>query len=125
MVYPSLQAAQMLHEHGLSCTVVNARFVKPLDLDLILPLAQNSRLGVITVEEGCLAGGFGSAILEAFSDHGLGVPCYRFGIPDEFVHHAKRSELLTDLGLTGATIAQRILALLQPTEVAVRTKTNL
>lgn len=119
MVYPSLQAAQMLHEHGLSCTVVNARFVKPLDLDLILPLARNSRLGVITVEEGCLAGGFGSAVLEAFSDHSLGVPCYRFGIPDEFVHHAKRSELLTDLGLTGATIAQRILDLPQPKAGAV------
>ncbi|WP_287128619.1 1-deoxy-D-xylulose-5-phosphate synthase [Candidatus Cyanaurora vandensis] len=119
MVQPSLQAAQMLHEHGLSCTVVNARFVKPLDLELILPLARTSRLGVITVEEGCLSGGFGSAVLEALNDHGVRVPVYRFGIPDHFVHHAKRPELLAELGLTSAMIAQRILAAMELAPVLI------
>ncbi|HEY9837777.1 MAG TPA: 1-deoxy-D-xylulose-5-phosphate synthase, partial [Vampirovibrionales bacterium] len=60
MVYPALQTAEILNEHGISATVVNARFVKPLDTELILPLAQ--RIGkVVTMEEGCLMGGFGSA----------------------------------------------------------------
>ncbi len=121
MVYPSLQAAQLLHEHGLSCTVVNARFVKPLDQELLIPLAQNSRLGVITVEEGCLPGGFGSAVLELLNDHGLHTPVYRFGIPDEFIHHAKREELLADLGLTGSAIAQRILDVMQKDPVLAQT----
>ncbi|MFO0209221.1 MAG: transketolase C-terminal domain-containing protein, partial [Pseudanabaena sp.] len=66
MVYPSLQVAELLNEHGVSATVVNARFAKPLDTELILPLAQ--KIGkVVTLEEGCLMGGFGSAVLEALN----------------------------------------------------------
>jgi 1-deoxy-D-xylulose-5-phosphate synthase len=71
------------------------------------------------VEEGSLPGGFGSAVLECLSDHGVRVPVTRLGIPDEFVHHAKRSELLAELGLTGAQIAQRILDLTPVTEAVL------
>ena len=64
MVYPAMQTAEILSEHGIEATVINARFVKPLDTELILPLAQ--RIGkVVTMEEGCLMGGFGSAVAEA------------------------------------------------------------
>ncbi|NEO27960.1 MAG: 1-deoxy-D-xylulose-5-phosphate synthase, partial [Kamptonema sp. SIO4C4] len=108
MVYPALQVAEILGEHGISATVVNARFVKPLDLELILPLAQ--RLGkVATFEEGCLMGGFGSAVTEAFQDHDVLVPVKRFGVPDQLVDHAKPDESKADLGLTASQMAETLL----------------
>lgn len=108
MVYPALQVAEILSEHGVEATVVNARFVKPLDTELILPLAE--RIGkVATLEEGCLPGGFGTAVAEAFLDHDLLIPLKRFGVPDQLVDHAKPDESKADLGLTSAQIAERIL----------------
>ncbi|MEN9204473.1 MAG: 1-deoxy-D-xylulose-5-phosphate synthase [Thermostichales cyanobacterium DRC_bins_46] len=110
MVHPSLQAAERLMEHGIRATVVNARFAKPLDTELLLPLARE--IGrVVTVEEGCLMGGFGSAVAEALLDAGVLVPITRLGVPDQLVEHAKPEESLADLGLNSAGIAQRILAL--------------
>ncbi|WP_017327940.1 1-deoxy-D-xylulose-5-phosphate synthase [Synechococcus sp. PCC 7336] len=107
MVHPSLHAAEILTEHGIQATVVNARFVKPIDTELILPLA--SRIGkVVTVEEGCLMGGFGSAVAEALSDADVTVPVLRLGVPDKLVDHAKAEESLAELGLTSASIAERI-----------------
>jgi 1-deoxy-D-xylulose-5-phosphate synthase len=107
MVTPALQAAHMLSEHGIDACVVNARFVKPLDTELILPLAR--RIGrVVTVEEGCRMGGFGSAVLEALMDGGAVVPVTRIGIDDQFVTHATRSQLLESLGLTAGGIARTI-----------------
>jgi 1-deoxy-D-xylulose-5-phosphate synthase len=107
MVTPALQAAHMLSEHGIDACVVNARFVKPLDTELILPLAR--RIGrVVTVEEGCRMGGFGSAVLEALMDGGAVVPVTRIGIDDQFVTHATRSQLLESLGLTASGIARTI-----------------
>jgi 1-deoxy-D-xylulose-5-phosphate synthase len=109
MVQSALQVAEILGEHGISATVVNARFVKPLDLDLILPLAQ--RLGkVVTFEEGCLMGGFGSAVLEAFQENGVLVPCKRFGVRDLLVDHATPKESFADLGLTSSQMSEEILA---------------
>jgi 1-deoxy-D-xylulose-5-phosphate synthase len=108
MVQSALQVAEILGEHGVSATVVNARFVKPLDLDLILPLAQ--RFGkVVTFEEGCLMGGFGSAVLEALQDHQVLVPVKRFGIPDVLVDHATPKESFADLGLTSSQMSEEIL----------------
>ncbi|MBC7880891.1 MAG: 1-deoxy-D-xylulose-5-phosphate synthase [Anaerolineae bacterium] len=107
MVTPALQAANLLSEHGIDACVVNARFVKPLDTELILPLAR--RIGrVVTVEEGCRMGGFGSAVLEALMDGGAVVPVTRIGIDDHFVTHATRSQLLESLGLTASGIARTI-----------------
>ncbi|MEH2137174.1 1-deoxy-D-xylulose-5-phosphate synthase [Nostoc sp.] len=108
MVYPGMQAAEILSEHGVEATVINARFVKPLDTELILPLAK--KIGrVITLEEGCIMGGFGSAIAEALMDADLLVPVKRFGVPDVLVDHAEPDESKTELGLTSHQIAERVL----------------
>ena len=108
MVNSAMQTAEILSEHGIAATVVNARFVKPLDTELILPLAQ--RIGqVVTMEEGCLMGGFGSAVLEAFMDNNVLVPVLRLGVPDKLVDHAKPDESKVDLGLTPSQMAERIL----------------
>jgi 1-deoxy-D-xylulose-5-phosphate synthase len=79
--------------------VINARFVKPLDTDVLLqPLREGKFL--VTIEEGMLAGGFGSAVLEAANDEHLDArKLRRFGIPDHYVEHGERCELLDDLGL--------------------------
>ncbi|NEP08096.1 MAG: 1-deoxy-D-xylulose-5-phosphate synthase, partial [Okeania sp. SIO4D6] len=108
MVHPAVQTAEILSEHGIAATVVNARFVKPLDTELILPLAQ--RIGkVVTMEEGCLMGGFGSAVTEALMDNNVIVPVLRLGVPDKLVDHAKPDESKADLGLTPSQMAERIL----------------
>ncbi|MEQ9671382.1 1-deoxy-D-xylulose-5-phosphate synthase [Coleofasciculus sp. G2-EDA-02] len=107
MVYPALQTAEILSEHGIEATVVNPRFVKPLDTELILPLAQ--RIGkVVTLEEGCLMGGFGSAVAEALSDNNVLVPVKRFGVPDKLVDHAKPDESKAALGLTPSQMAEQV-----------------
>lgn len=108
MVYPGMQAAEILSEHGIEATVINARFVKPLDTELILPLAK--KIGrVVTLEEGCVMGGFGSAIAEALLDADILVPVKRFGVPDVLVDHAEPNESKTELGLTSHQIAERVL----------------
>ena len=86
-VYPAVEAADVLADFGISVAVVNARFVKPLDEELIVPLAE--RIGrVITIEDGVLMGGFGSAVLEALAHRGIqGVQVRRLGIPDQFIEH--------------------------------------
>ena len=108
MVAPSLEAAsRMEREHGLRVGVVNLRFAKPLDEDLIAELARTVPL-ILTVEENALAGGVGSAVAE--SVHRLGVTPQRLcclGIPDRFIDHGTTSGLLHGLGLTSAGIASR------------------
>jgi len=101
-----LAAAETLRGEGLDVGVINARFIKPLDTETILR-AISSCPFVITVEEAALAGGFGSAVVEAVSDAGLNAAhLRRLGIPDRFIEHAERSELLADLGLDAAGIAR-------------------
>ncbi len=109
MVNPALQAAEILMEHGVQATVINARFAKPLDMDLIAPLAQ--KIGhVVTLEEGCLMGGFGSAVLESLMDLNILVPVQRLGVPDKLVDHASPEQSFAELGLTSGQISDRILA---------------
>ncbi|MEG4963089.1 MULTISPECIES: 1-deoxy-D-xylulose-5-phosphate synthase [unclassified Microcoleus] len=109
MVYPAMQTAEMLSEHGIEATVINARFVKPLDTELILPLAQ--RIGqVVTMEEGCLMGGFGSAVAEALLDNNVLVPLMRLGVPDTLVDHATPEQSFATLGLNPSQMCDRILA---------------
>lgn len=104
-VTPALQAAEMLAQEGVEATVINARFVKPLDAELILEAAR--RCGrVVTIEDGVRQGGFGSAVLEMLQDHGCRVPVLRLGIPDEFIQHGKREKLLELLGLDGPGVAR-------------------
>jgi 1-deoxy-D-xylulose-5-phosphate synthase len=108
MVQTAMQVAEILSEHGIEATVINARFVKPLDTELILPLAQ--RIGkVATIEEGCLMGGFGSAVAETLLDNDVLALVKRFGVPDILVDHAKPEESIVDLGLTGSQIAEQLL----------------
>jgi 1-deoxy-D-xylulose-5-phosphate synthase len=109
MVHPAVQTAEILSEHGMEATVVNARFVKPLDKELILPKAQ--QIGrVVTMEEGCLMGGFGSAVAEALMDADILVSLLRLGVPDQLVDHAKPDEAKAEVGLTPAQMAENIRA---------------
>jgi len=104
MVGPALEAAEMLAAEGISAAVADARFVKPLDAKLVVDLAQ--RCGaLVTVEENAIAGGFGSAVLEALQEHGVAVPVRRLGLPDRFIEHGPRAALLEMIGLTAAGIA--------------------
>ena len=84
------------------------RFVKPLDTETLLACAKESKL-LVTLEEGALMGGFGSAVCEALADAGVQVPVLRFGIPDRFIEQGPRDELLARCGLQPGPIAQQIL----------------
>ena len=118
MVYPAMQTAEILSEHGVQATVVNARFCKPLDQALIHPLA--SSIGrVVTMEEGCRMGGFGSAIAESLLDAEILVPVVRIGIGDVLVEHATAEESKVDHQLTPDLMADRILKLFAKHPVAV------
>ncbi|MFE3601875.1 1-deoxy-D-xylulose-5-phosphate synthase [Streptomyces sp. NPDC059142] len=101
-----LDAAGLLAERGIGCTVVDPRWVKPVD-EQLAPLAERHRL-VAVVEDNCRSGGVGSAIGQALRDAGVDVPLRTFGIPEQFLAHAKRGEVLADIGLTPVEIAGRI-----------------
>ncbi|MEI6112225.1 MAG: 1-deoxy-D-xylulose-5-phosphate synthase [Cyanobium sp. ELA712] len=108
MVAPAMATAGLLQEQGVRAAVINARFLRPLDEGLILPMAR--RIGrVVTFEEGALAGGFGAAVLESLNDHDVLVPVLRLGIPDLLVDHASPEQSKEALGLTPAQMAARIL----------------
>ena len=109
MVHPSLAAAEHLAKDRIDTTVVNTRFVKPLDAPLLLALAQTKRL-IVTVEEAYLAGGFGSAVLELFEENGLQdkVRVVRMGIPDRLVTHGDPKLLLAKYGLDADGIYTRV-----------------
>jgi 1-deoxy-D-xylulose-5-phosphate synthase len=107
MVAPAMATAGLLQEQGIRATVVNARFLRPLDEALLVPLAK--RIGcVVTMEEGCLAGGFGAAVMEALHERDVLVPMLRLGIPDQLVDHASPDESKQALGLTPPQMAERI-----------------
>ncbi len=108
MVAPAMATAGLLQEKGVRAAVINARFLRPLDEALILPMAQ--RIGrVVTMEEGALPGGFGAAVVETLNDHQVLVPVFRIGIPDVLVDHASPDQSKQALGLTPAQMAERIL----------------
>jgi len=99
MVYPSLEASEELAKDGINVEVVNARFVKPLDEEMLLSILKRFDR-IITVEENALLGGFGSGILEFAEAHGINnVLIRRMGIPDKFIEHGARNKLLSILGL--------------------------
>lgn len=104
MTGPALDAAAILEREGVSTGVINARFAKPLDEELILAWAQKTRV-LITIEEGCVAGGFGSAVLEAMSSRQILSPVRCLGIPDRFIEHGPRNTLLDLCGLSPQKIA--------------------
>ena len=106
-VAKALESADILAEHGLSVTVADARFAKPIDVGLAAQLAAEHDL-LVTVEEGVLAGGFGSAVWESLSDAGLAPRILRVGLPDRYVTHGSPKLLHEEVGFTGARIAERI-----------------
>jgi 1-deoxy-D-xylulose-5-phosphate synthase len=106
-----LKAAELLHDDGINVGVINARFVKPLDRDVVLRAVRDCGR-VVIVEEAALMGGFGSAVLEAAAEVGLNAShVRRLGIPDRFIEHGERGELLSDLGLDAVGIAAACRAL--------------
>ena len=102
LLYPALQAAK-----SLNATVVNMRWAKPLDTELLLQIA-GSHQALVTVEEGALMGGAGSAVLEALQDAGVTVPVLRLGVPDVFTDHGDPLKILSQLGLDAVGIEQSI-----------------
>lgn len=109
MVHPALKAAEELGKEGVEATVVNARFVKPLDASLLLALARTKRL-IVTVEEAYLAGGFGAAVIELLEENGLqdAVKIVRMGVPDRLVTHGDAKLLLAKYGLDADGIYTRV-----------------
>jgi 1-deoxy-D-xylulose-5-phosphate synthase len=105
-LYPALQAAAA---EGVDATVANMRFIKPLDVALVKQLAADHDL-IVTVEEGCVAGGAGAAVAEALAAAGLNKPMLMLGLPDEFVEHGDPAKLLALCGLDAAGIERAIRA---------------
>ncbi len=108
MVAAALETSTLLKENDINPCVVNARFVRPLDSDLILPLAQKIKK-VVTMEEGTIIGGFGSAIVELLNDNDIHIPVLRLGIPDVLVDHASPDQSKRTLGLTAEQMSEKIL----------------
>lgn len=110
MVRETLKATQSLSAQGIEAAVINARYVKPLDEELILDYARRTK-NVVTIEEHVLMGGFGTAVLELFEAAGLtDVKVKRIGIPDEFVEHGKQNILRANYGLTAEGIIETVLS---------------
>jgi 1-deoxy-D-xylulose-5-phosphate synthase len=110
MVQPALLAAELLAADGIDCAVVNARFLKPLDLSLLESLLQEHRT-IVTVEEGTIVNGFGAYLAETLQTTRPEVRVVALGVPDRLIEQAPRLEQLELFGLTGAGIARRITAL--------------
>nr|MCU0926075.1 1-deoxy-D-xylulose-5-phosphate synthase [Hydrogenophaga sp.] len=104
LLYPALTAAERL-----GASVANMRWAKPLDLDLLRELAQTHQ-ALVTVEEGCVMGGAGSAVLEALQAEGLNLPVLSLGLPDTFIEHGDPAKLLAAEGLDAAGIERSVRA---------------
>jgi 1-deoxy-D-xylulose-5-phosphate synthase len=116
LVAPALAAAEQLADQGISATVVNARFVAPLDERAVLGLARSVGK-LVTIEENVPMGGFGSAVHECLDKHGLSAtPMVRIALPETFVAHGKRDELLQKVGLDAPGIARRTLDWIRVTQ---------
>jgi 1-deoxy-D-xylulose-5-phosphate synthase len=102
LLYPALKAAE-----ALDATVVNMRFVKPLDEAMVLEIAR-SHEAIVTVEEGCVMGGAGSAVAECLAANGLAVPLLQLGLPDQVLEHGDPKLLLSMCGLDAVGIEQAV-----------------
>jgi 1-deoxy-D-xylulose-5-phosphate synthase len=107
-VWPAMQAGDILSREGINVAVINGRFIKPIDDELVKRFCKPGA-NVITVEEGSLAGGFGSAIMERVAELGIeNVRFHRIGIPDEYVHHGSQDVLRAQYDLHPEGIARRV-----------------
>lgn len=108
MVDPCVAASKILASKGIQAGVVNARFIKPMDEEMIRKISREARI-IVTVEENMLAGGFGSAVLEYIHTQNFNwVKVLRLGIPDQFIEQGKRDQLLDKYGLTAEGIASSV-----------------
>ena len=115
----AVEAADRLAEYGISCSVVDPVYAKPLDVSLIFDVARKAGR-IVTVEENVLAGGFGSAVVEALKDGGIDdVSVHRIGMPDEFIEHGTAADQRQQLGLDAQGILDQILDTYFP-DVAAR-----
>jgi len=119
MVVPALEAAELLKQKGISTTVVNARFAKPLDLELFTALAKEHR-AMLTIEEGTIQGGFGMALTEQLEGIRNGLRMKVVAIPDRFFEHGKREILLEQAGLTPVAFAAAAEELLEKGSIYAR-----
>jgi 1-deoxy-D-xylulose-5-phosphate synthase len=110
MVQPARQAAELLAADGIDCAVINARFLKPLDVSMLELLLQEHHT-LVTVEEGTIVNGFGSYLAERLQTTHPEVRVVALGVPDRLIEQAPRAEQLELFGLTGPGIARRIAAL--------------
>lgn len=106
MVQTALDAARMLDQQGISLAVCDARFIKPIDRDMVLRASAYPL--VATVEEGTEHGGFGAAVTDELAKIGYTGRCLRFAVPDRYFEHASRAEQLEEAGLTAAQVADRL-----------------
>ena len=114
----ALEAAEELKDHELAVTVADARFAKPIDAGLMAQLAAEHDL-LVTIEEGVLAGGFGSAVWETLSETGATPRILRVGLPDRYVTHGKPALLHEEIGFTGKRIAERVLVAIGDRQSAI------
>ena len=92
LVHPSLVAAHELEKEGVHCAVINGRFIKPMDRDMLIEIATNTKY-ILTAEENTIIGGFGSGIMEILSEEGITIPVKRLGVPDTFIAHGMQKTL--------------------------------
>ncbi len=119
MLEVALQAAEILSERGIDIAVINPRFIKPLDEQLLEKVFTECRF-VVTAEEGALMGGFGSAVLELACEQGWDTRhMRRLGIPDQFIEHGEREDLLAEMGLSASGLAELCANLAAQTSPAV------
>ena len=118
LLYSALAVAETL-----DAAVANMRFVKPLDVDLLLDLARRHD-ALVTLEDGCLMGGAGSAVLEALAAAGVTIPVLTLGLPDEFIEHGDPAQLMALCGLNAAGIEASILKRFGPAPVTLRSAVN-
>jgi len=119
MVIPALEAAERLADEGIAAAVINARFAKPLDHALIGQVARRVKC-LVTVEEGCRLGGFGSAVLESLSDQGIvHMPTRVLGLPDKYIEQGPQALLRVQHGLTADGIYESAKALYTRTALGV------
>lgn len=106
----ALEAANLLQKQGLSVKVINARFIKPMDENMLHDLL-SLNLPILTIEEAVLQGGFGSAVIEYAHDHGFTNTIDRMGIPDQFIEHGSVNQLLQEIGMTTEEVVKKVQAI--------------
>lgn len=107
-VIPSLEAAEILKNYGIDVTVINGRFIKPMDREMLVEVAEKTKR-ILTVEENSLIGGFGAGVLEVLSEEGLTVPVKILGLPDRFLPHGSQRTLRHTLSLDKEGIARKVI----------------